>query len=37
MNDLQNVISAFEEFLLLPGETEWLEFKENNCKPEEIG
>jgi ATP-dependent DNA helicase RecG len=37
MNDLQNITSAFEEFLLLPGETEWLEFKENNCKPEEIG
>lgn len=37
MNDLKDIIRAFEEFLLLSRETEWLEFKENNCKPEEIG
>lgn len=37
MNDLKDILRAFEEFLLLSRETEWLEFKENNCKPEEIG
>ena len=37
MKDLQSIISAFQEFLLLPGETEWIEFKKNNYKPEEIG
>ncbi len=37
MNNTNNIIIAFEEFLLLPHETEWLEFKQNNCKPDEIG
>ena len=37
MNNQNDIISAFEEFLLLPHETEWLEFKQNNCKPDEIG
>jgi ATP-dependent DNA helicase RecG len=37
MNNEINIIRAFEEFLLLPHETEWIEFKENNCKPDEIG
>jgi len=37
MNDLQNIISIFPEFLLLPAETEWIEFKKNNYKPEDIG
>jgi predicted HTH transcriptional regulator len=37
MNELNDIIKIFEEFLLLPHETEWLEFKENNCKPDEIG
>ena len=37
MNNLQSIKSAFEEFLLLPAETEWLEFKVNNYKPEDIG
>lgn len=26
-----------EELLRLPAETEWVEFKHNNCKPDEIG
>lgn len=37
MNDLQNILKVLEELILLPLETEWLEFKENNYKPEEIG
>ncbi|MEO6254981.1 MAG: ATP-binding protein [Ferruginibacter sp.] len=37
MNDLQSIVSVFQEFLLLPAETEWIEFKKNNYKPEEIG
>jgi len=31
------ILSILSELLHLPNETEWVEFKHNNCKSEEIG
>jgi ATP-dependent DNA helicase RecG len=33
----QNLISLVRELCRLPNETEWVEFKVNNCDPKEIG
>lgn len=35
--DIEYLTSLVHELRALPGETEWIEFKENTCKPEEIG
>ena len=36
MEDNQ-LVKLLETFICLPKETEWLEFKQNNDKPDEIG
>lgn len=36
-NNNEYLTGLVHELLKLPSETEWLELKQNNCKPEEIG
>ena len=37
MEDQKYLLSLLSELRKLPKETEWMEFKHNNCDPEEIG
>jgi len=34
---MENIIKTIKQLLLLPYETEWVEFKVNNHNPQEIG